>query len=61
VRFTTDIISTLLPDMEIRGTVSRGEIDIDSLAEDVLADIKASGSIVVGRSEIGAWARSPNP
>ena len=61
VRFTTDIIATLLPDMEIRGTVSRGEIDIDSLAEDVLADIKASGSIVVGRSEIGAWARSPNP
>ena len=61
VRFTTDIIATLLPDMELRGAVGRGEIDIDSLAEDVLADISASGSIVVGRSEIGAWARSPIP
>jgi SAM-dependent methyltransferase len=61
VRFTTDIIATLLPDMELRGTVERGEIDIDSLPEAVLAAISAMGSIVVGRSEIGAWARRPTP
>ena len=57
VRFTTDVIATLLPDMEQRGIVKKGEIDLDTLAEDVLTEITASGSIVVGRSEIGAWAR----
>jgi SAM-dependent methyltransferase len=61
VRFTTDIIATLLPDLEERGVVKRGEIDLDTLAEDVLAEITVSGSIVVGRSEIGAWARRPSP
>jgi SAM-dependent methyltransferase len=57
VRFTTDLIATLLPDMEQRGIVKEGEIDLDTLAGDVLAEITTSGSIVVGRSEIGAWAR----
>jgi hypothetical protein len=57
VRFTTDLIATLLPDMEQRGIVKEGDFDLDGLAEDVLAEITASGSIVVGRSEIGAWTR----
>ena len=61
VRFTTDLIATLLPDMERQGMVRQGEIDPETLPEEVLADITASGSIVVGRSEIGAWARRPNP
>jgi hypothetical protein len=61
VRFTTDLIATLLPDMERQGMVRQGEIDPETLPEEVLADITASGSIVVGRSEIGAWARLPNP
>jgi SAM-dependent methyltransferase len=59
VRFTTDLIGTLLPDMERQGIVKEGEIDLDTLGEDVLAEITASGSIVVGRSEIGAWSRRP--
>jgi hypothetical protein len=60
VRFTTDLIATFLPDLEERGIVKQGEIDLDTLAEDVLAEITATGSIVVGRSEIGAWARRPS-
>ena len=59
VRFTTDVIATLLPDMERRGVVQPGEIDLETLADDVLADITASGSIVVGRSEMGAFSRRP--
>jgi xanthine/CO dehydrogenase XdhC/CoxF family maturation factor len=59
VRFTTDIIATLLPDMERRGVVVPGAIHPETLAEDVLADITRSGSIVVGRSEIGASSRRP--
>jgi SAM-dependent methyltransferase len=57
VRFTTDIIATLLPDMERRGIVKPGDIDLDTLTEDVWADIANSESVVVGRSEIGAWSR----
>jgi SAM-dependent methyltransferase len=60
VRFTTDLIATLLPDMEQRGIVKQGEIDLDTLAQDVLAEITSAGSIVVGRSEIGVWARRPS-
>ena len=56
VRFTTDIIATLLPDMEQRGVVDPGSIHPETLTEDVLADIASSGSIVVGRSEMGAWS-----
>ena len=59
VRFTTDIIATLLPDMEQSGMVDPGSIHPETLAEDVLEDITSSGSIVVGRSEVGAWSRRP--
>lgn len=58
VRLTTDIIVTLLPDMERLGLVAPGEIRLDTLAERVLADVRASGSVVVGRSDIGAWCRT---
>jgi SAM-dependent methyltransferase len=57
VRFTTDLIVTLLPDMEQRGIAKKGEIDLNTLAEDLMVEITASRSIVVGRSEVGAWAR----
>jgi SAM-dependent methyltransferase len=60
VRFTTDLITTLLPDMDQQGIVKEGEIDLETLAADVLAEIAAVGSIVVGRSEIGAWAKRPS-
>jgi hypothetical protein len=48
-------LTTLLPDMVRLGLVADGEIDPDTLSDDVLADVSASGSIVVGRSDIGAW------
>jgi len=57
VHLTTDIIATLLPDMEKRGLVTPGDIDLATLADQVLADVAASGSVIVGRSDIGAWAR----
>jgi len=57
VHFTTDVVVTLLPDIERRGLAAPGELDPETLADLVLADIAASGSVVVGRSEIGAWSR----
>jgi SAM-dependent methyltransferase len=59
VRFTTDIVVTLLPELEKHGRVAPGEIDPATLADRVLADIAACGSVFVGRSEIGAWSTNP--
>src|SRR5262249_36569153 len=59
VRFTTDIVVTLLPELERRGHVAPGEIDPATLADRVLADIAACRSVFVGRSEIGAWSTNP--
>jgi SAM-dependent methyltransferase len=56
VRFTTDLLVTLLPELERLGCVGPGEIDPATLADQVLADLAACGSVFVARSEIGAWA-----
>jgi SAM-dependent methyltransferase len=58
VHFTTDAAITLLSDMESLGLVAPGEIDPETLAERVLDDVTASDSVVVGRSEVGAWSRT---
>jgi 2-polyprenyl-3-methyl-5-hydroxy-6-metoxy-1,4-benzoquinol methylase/ketosteroid isomerase-like protein len=58
VHFTTDVAVTLLPDIEKLGLVAPGEIDPDTLGDEVIADVAASGAIIVGRSEIGAWSRT---
>ncbi|MBS4728917.1 class I SAM-dependent methyltransferase [Mycobacterium sp. SM1] len=59
VRLTTDVLVTLLPELERRGHVAPGEIDPATLADHVMADIAARGSVFVGRSEIGAWSTKP--
>jgi len=59
VHFTTDIVVTLLPELERHGHVAPGEIDPATLADRILADIAACGSVFVGRSEIGAWSTNP--
>ncbi len=59
VHFTTDVLVTLLPELERLGHVAPGEIDPATLADRVLADIAACRSVFVGRSEIGAWSTKP--
>jgi hypothetical protein len=43
--------------MERLGVATASEVQIHTLAEQVLAEVIANNSIIVGRSEIGAWAR----
>jgi SAM-dependent methyltransferase len=59
VHLTTDVLVTLLPELERLGRVAPGEIDPATFADRVLADITACGSVFVGRSEIGAWTTNP--
>ena len=55
--FRTDLVCILVPEMERLGVATAGEVDSETLAERVLAEVIATGSVIVGRSEIGAWSR----
>jgi SAM-dependent methyltransferase len=57
VRRTMDLVLTLLPSMEELGLVTPGELDPETLAERVIDDVTAGGSVVIAASEIGAWCR----
>ena len=57
VRSMADVVIALLPHLEAIGVVSPGEVDPDTLAEKIFADVAESESLVVGRTEIGAWSR----
>lgn len=57
VHFEMDVVGTLVPEMERLGVATANEAAADTLADRVLAEAAASESVVVGRSEVGAWSR----
>ncbi|HET9224852.1 MAG TPA: methyltransferase domain-containing protein [Roseiflexaceae bacterium] len=57
VQFKTELACTLVPEMERLGVATAGEVDSETLAERMLAEVIATRSVIVGRSEIGAWSR----
>ncbi len=52
-----DLVETLLPEMERLGVATAAEINIETLATRMQNEVVANGSVIVGRSEIGAWSR----
>jgi SAM-dependent methyltransferase len=50
-------VETMLPDMERLGVTTAAQIALDTLVERMNDDIHAESSVIVGRSEIGAWCR----
>ena len=58
VYFKTDLARTLAPEMERLGVATAHEIDSPTLAQRVLDESISSTSVIVGRSEIGAWTRA---
>jgi 2-polyprenyl-3-methyl-5-hydroxy-6-metoxy-1,4-benzoquinol methylase len=52
-----DLIGILVPTMERQGIATVAEADVATLAERLTAEVKNNGSVVVGRSEVGAWTR----
>jgi SAM-dependent methyltransferase len=58
VDLVADLVRTLLPDMERLDIVKRGEIDVETLSGNMLGEVASRGSVVIGRSEIGAWSRA---
>jgi hypothetical protein len=51
-------VATLLPAIEERGLVDRGELEANTLAQRLIDDVAASASFIVAASEVTAWART---
>ena len=54
-----ELTLTMAPAMEAQGVVTRGEIDPAGFTRRVCAEVERLDSVIVGRSEIGAWSRVP--
>jgi 2-polyprenyl-3-methyl-5-hydroxy-6-metoxy-1,4-benzoquinol methylase len=53
---TSELLVTMLPEVVSRGVATADTIDIDAMEAGIMRDIDA-GTVIMGRSEIGAWAR----
>ena len=60
LKLVTDLIETFLPDMGRLGVATAADIDMESLSERISREVISSNSVIVGRSEIGAWTRCEN-
>lgn len=57
LRWVVDATASLLPAMERLGVATASEVDLPTLLDRLLRDVAANDSIIMGRSDIGAWAR----
>jgi hypothetical protein len=58
VHLETDVVGTLIADIERLGLAARGELEPDRLAAQVFAEATATNSVIVGRADVGAWSRA---
>jgi SAM-dependent methyltransferase len=52
-----DLVGVLLPTMEQLGVATATEVEVATLAQRLCREVTASGHMIIGRSEIGAWSR----
>jgi len=55
-----DLVGSMLPSMVQLGVASAAEVDHATLAERLQRETSSGDSLIIGRSEIGAWARLPD-
>lgn len=53
---TSELLVTMLPEVVSRGVAAQGAIDTEAMEAGMVRDINA-GTVIMGRSEIGAWSR----
>lgn len=53
-----DMIAILLPSMEQHGVATAAEVQPATLFERLVDELNSTGSVIVGRAEIGAWSRA---
>ena len=54
-----DLAITMAPVMEQMAVATVAEVDPTTLHARMHAEVKANGSVVIGRSEVGAWSVVP--
>jgi hypothetical protein len=52
-----DLVVTMAPVMEEHGIVTRAAMDPSTLTKRVISEVVELGSVLTGRSEVGAWSR----
>jgi hypothetical protein len=57
IQLAADVAGTLLPAMERFGVATAADVGIETLAERMIDEAVANASVIVARSEIGAWSR----
>jgi hypothetical protein len=55
IHLVTDLVATLLPNMERIGLVKASDVELPSLVQTILSELGANGTLV-GRAEVAAWA-----
>jgi SAM-dependent methyltransferase len=58
LHIVVELVAVLLPEMERLGLATAGEVGIDTLFDRVRHEVANTGSVIIGRSEIGVWARA---
>jgi len=52
-----DVARTLLPEIERLGVATTADVDVENLVARMQDELAPGGSVIIGRSEIGAWTR----
>jgi SAM-dependent methyltransferase len=56
LRLVADLAGSLAGSMERLGVATPEEVGLETLAERMIGEAAASGSVILGRSEIGSWS-----
>jgi len=59
IRLVTEAVGTIRDKAVAAGVATEAEMELDTLPERIAVQAKASGAVLVCRSEIGAWSRVP--
>ena len=57
LRAVADIAIVMLPAMEQHGIAASVDVGSETIAERLVREVASSGSVVIGRAEVGAWSQ----
>lgn len=57
LQLIADLMETMLPSIERTGVATSTDVGLETLADRMIREAAANGSVIVGRLEVGAWSR----
>jgi len=61
LRIIADLAGSLAAEMGRLGIATAAELDLETLAERMIGEAAANGSVILSRFEVGAWSRVGSP